>query len=295
MSKYIYLGWAHAKSGDSQNFGDELSPYLVKQISKKKIFHIPVLKDRRHLLTLIAKRFVTLKFTEFIIFTKILFGTPYILSLGSILQFYKMNGAIVWGSGIIGRSEKTGTHSYKAVRGPLTRQILLNSGHKNIPQVYGDPALILKKIYRPKPSSKKFKIGIIPHIIHFKNVINTFPENDQVLIIDLNTSNIHSVIDQICSCEVIFSSSLHGVIVPHTYGVPALWVDFSNEKLMGDNMKFEDYFLSVELSPYEAIPIDSESFFDAHQDILNKYQSRMMPHTTRVDNLIDGLLNNLPF
>jgi hypothetical protein len=40
-----------------------------------------------------------------------------------------------------------------------------------------------------------------------------------------------------------YSSSLHGVIVSHAFGVPSIWMA-SSKPLHGDGVKFDDYFAS---------------------------------------------------
>jgi hypothetical protein len=50
------------------------------------------------------------------------------------------------------------------------------------------------------------------------------------------------------------SSSLHGLIVAHAYGIPAVWCDFADRPhaIAGDGTKFHDYFASIglhDLSP----------------------------------------------
>lgn len=54
-------------------------------------------------------------------------------------------------------------------------------------------------------------------------------------------------IDELCSCDCVISSSLHGLIIAEAYGIPTLWVKFSDE-INGDDFKFYDYYASIGLS-----------------------------------------------
>ena len=53
-----------------------------------------------------------------------------------------------------------------------------------------------------------------------------------------------SVIEDICCCEAIVSSSLHGLIIADTYGIPNARVKFS-DNVTGGDFKYDDYFESV--------------------------------------------------
>ncbi len=59
------------------------------------------------------------------------------------------------------------------------------------------------------------------------------------------------MIDNILSCEIILSSSLHGLIVADAYNTPSSWIKFSN-KVYGNGFKFRDYYASI---GYEEDPI----------------------------------------
>jgi hypothetical protein len=50
------------------------------------------------------------------------------------------------------------------------------------------------------------------------------------------------------------SSSLHGIIVAHAYGVPARWVRWRHDS--GDGIKYLDYFQSVQDSTSSPVQLD---------------------------------------
>ena len=97
--------------------------------------------------------------------------------------------------------------------------------------------------------TKRYRLGIIPHIDDLHHpVIEEIREKhvDEILIIDLaHYDKWTDVIDKICSCECILSSSLHGLIVSDAYQVPSCWIELSG-KLIGGHYKFYDYASSVD-------------------------------------------------
>lgn len=150
-------------------------------------------------------------------------------------------GVKVLGSGIISRSDRIiADADWKFVRGPYTRERVEFFGG-NCPEIYGDPALLLPMMI--EPSEKKNEVGIVPHNVDYKYVSEKYV-NDNV--IGLGTRDYTRVVDKITQCSSIISSSLHGIICAHAYGIPAAWVK-PNTKLKGDNVKFEDYFASVNI------------------------------------------------
>lgn len=166
------------------------------------------------------------------------------ISVGSIAR-RAGNRVKVLGSGIISRTDKLSANAdWKFVRGPYTRERVRFFGG-DCPEVYGDPALLLPLIV--EPSQKKYEVGIVPHNVDYSYVLENYNNN----IIPLGTKNYTNVIDKITQCESIISSSLHGIICAHAYGIPAAWVK-SNTKLKGDNIKFEDYFASVNIDSVQS-------------------------------------------
>lgn len=150
-------------------------------------------------------------------------------------------GIKVLGSGIISRSDRViADADWKFVRGPYTRKRVEFFGG-NCPEIYGDPALLLPMIVGP--SEKKYEVGIVPHNIDNRYISEKYSNNN---IIGLGTRDFTKVVDRITQCNSIISSSLHGIICAHAYGIPAAWVKSKN-KLKGDDVKFEDYFASVNI------------------------------------------------
>jgi pyruvyltransferase len=73
------------------------------------------------------------------------------------------------------------------------------------------------------------------------------PLAEGVRLIDMQDP-IEEVIDRIAACELVASSSLHGLIASHAYSIPAFWIKF-RPLLSGDDSKFHDYFLSIGRDP----------------------------------------------
>ena len=163
--------------------------------------------------------------------------------LGSILQWADEH-TILWGPGFIGDDRRLSKKPKKicAVRGPLTREIIINQGY-DCPEVYGDPALLYPRLYNPRGIVKKHKIGIIPHYIDADNPWIKRLRRHGIKIINI-LDPINKVVDEILECEMIAASSLHGVIAADAYGVPSTWIELS-DKVIGKGFKFRDYFMSV--------------------------------------------------
>lgn len=179
--------------------------------------------------------------------------------IGSVIGYFTNKKTVIWGSGLVSADMEILHKPNKicSVRGPLTRKVLLDRGI-SCPPIYGDPALLISRFYTPN-IKKKYKLGIIPHVIDVDNTyLKMFKDkHPDVLIISMSDyTDWRDIPDQICSCEKIISSSLHGLIISDSYSVPNLWVKFS-DKIIGGNFKYLDYFCSVNRAETEPVYIDS--------------------------------------
>lgn len=210
----ILLSWFRASR--FPNLGDELAPWINSVMSMRPVRYVP-------------------PFTP---------GT--MLSVGSILSWSMHNSAMVWGTGFI-RSEAPdrSLQDIRAVRGHGTLQKLRDFGFLGEVPV-GDPALLVPLLLGSLGASNpiRHEIGIIPHYADFDNVrkrIAASTIRNNVRLIDIRTDNIEAFAHEVLGCRVLFSSSLHGLILSDVLGRPAQWVEFS-DKVFGNGFKFEDYF-----------------------------------------------------
>lgn len=154
--------------------------------------------------------------------------------------------ATIWGSGIYPPQSRLEAFLQKlsrrkldirAVRGPLTKQVLEKYGHQ-CPNIYGDPAILMPLIYNPN-LEKKYDYIVIPQFIKEKQFRSDHPTEH---IISMNTDDYKYVIDEIVSSKMVYTSSLHGIILAESYGVPA--VLYRGLELYKD-FKFLDYYYST--------------------------------------------------
>lgn len=199
----------------SPNVGDALTPWLINRLTGKKAVYTRAGADYNHV----------------------------ILS-GSMLN-HSNEYSTVWGAGIANWSD--GVHpraKLLAVRGPISRLRAITCGAQPS-DVMGDPALILPRVYAPSVS-KEHDLGIVPHYVDQWRVNEWYRDTCHIVNV---FDPVERVIDEIVRCKKIISSSLHGLIIAHAYGIPAVWAKFS-DSIEGDDTKYRDYFLSVGVDLY---------------------------------------------
>lgn len=254
-----------------RNWGDDLNYYMIRELTGRPVifYHNFILAKWFHM-------------------------TNY-MCIGTILDNKTTNSrcnnkTIVWGTGCVGVYWNLPSPlQILAIRGLKTQYFLKQNG-LSCPAVYGDPALLLPLIYQPKDwkvqgagvqKMQRYKVGIIPHVVDQQHpVIQEIREKyaDEVLVIDLaNYKRWTDVIDQICSCEKILSSSLHGLIVSDAYQIPNCWIELTG-KISGGYFKYHDYASSVHREFTEPARIELvEDLFSlttacAQKDIILKLQ-----------------------
>lgn len=224
---------------ENANFGDQLSPYIISKLSGKTVNHKIAAISEKNLIKFLLRyphKLRTLK--EYVLpFQKS------ILAVGSILS-YGNSLSKIWGSGFMNETDLFYGGSVCAVRGNLSAEKIMKMGGHSC-GVCGDPALLLPILYTPNVVNE-YKIGIIPHWKEYDYFYKSY--GSRYHIIDLRTTDVEFVIREILSCEKILSTSLHGIIVSHAYGIPALWIKHSS--INTDGFKFMDYFSSVNIEPY---------------------------------------------
>ena len=171
-----------------------------------------------------------------------------VVSVGSIMHKVRENDHI-WGTGVISPTgyptlfPKVLVH---AVRGPKTREVLKALGVE-VPELYGDPALLTPYLFDLSCIQKTHDLGIIPHYNDW-NALQRFASKD-VKVIDI-CAGIEPVLREVASCRNILASSLHGLVLGDCFAERAAWLQVdTGKRLVGASFKFEDYLLGTGREP----------------------------------------------
>jgi hypothetical protein len=125
-----YNTWWLGNEYGHGNFGDILTPFILNHYGIKY------------------------KYTQ-------TYANANLICVGSIARRANRNTTVL-GSGIIRGNEILAAQAnWKFVRGPHTRQRILSLGG-SCPEIYGDPALLLPRIYNPIVE-KTIDVGYVPH------------------------------------------------------------------------------------------------------------------------------------
>lgn len=205
----IGLFWWSHRDPRITNVGDALSPLIVAAVSGRPVEHAPI--DRCDL-----------------------------IAIGSIVEIAVRAGRraplAVWGSGFItdGPPSEDTPFGSAAMRGPLSASRV--SGARSV----GDPGLLASDLLAPRGAAS-IAIGLVPH----------YRDLDHPVVAALRSGSGRcrvispllpplEFLAAISSCEAVLSSSLHGLVVADSYGVPNAWIEFG-DAVIGAGYKFRDY------------------------------------------------------
>jgi hypothetical protein len=170
--------------------------------------------------------------------------TPRILLVGSIA--HRIQGKdLICGIGAKPREIPKPHFEQKVIglRGPISYDLFKRAGYdlSNI-QFLLDPGLMLRFMISENVQSKAMPAGAI-FIPHYRERyrIPTLPKDIRFCDID---APIDAVAQQILSAELVYSSSLHGLIFAHALKRPAVLVKPNSNEAM---LKYTDYYSSVAL------------------------------------------------
>ena len=214
---------------NDDNFGDQILPVLIKQL-----FGVTV---------------------------RICSDRPKVdlVSVGSVLEALArtpFEGEVrVWGSGTIGNGLlendllSNSALRLDALRGRATLDSVVNARVSDR-FALGDPGLLFSLAFPRNPEDYHGKVAIVPHYVDYDIAMRQFGDDERFIVIDVSDEPL-SVIKQISGADVVFSSSLHGLITADSYGVPNVWAKFS-DNLSGGEHKFFDYYSAFGGEPIRA-------------------------------------------
>ncbi len=236
------------------NLGDALSPVIVSALSGLPIVH---------------QRFDS--------------ASERLASVGTIGHGLKNGSVHLWGTGIDGKRHPYHRHltyyerpentefTIHALRGPFSARVFEKQGIP-VTDAYGDPVMLLPKIMSPA-TEKTHELGIVVHISELRelkdgaavrNELGRYyiPEDlrDSVKIIttltDANLTALEDRVREMTACKRILSTSLHGLVIAETYGIPCayfrpfgrgpLQVDLMDEQVFLDH-RVRDYYAGMGL------------------------------------------------
>ena len=196
-----------------------------------------------------------------------------IASIGSILEHIPP----LWDGYILGSGrllENSRLHLYNspakilAIRGPLSAKGLQGSF------ALGDPGLIANELVGYQ--KKEWDLGFMPHwqdkelVPRFQKLV---PKEQSRIVIDSSDEPL-TVLKQIASCKRMVTSSLHGMILSDSFGIPRRVEVCRAMEKDGGTFKFRDYSASIESKFTPGVMMEPNRFRveDRQHEIFDAYQ-----------------------
>lgn len=248
--------WSRCGPGEG-NFGDRLTPLLLEHFGIRCDWAPPEHAD--------------------------------LIGVGSVLEKVpdRFQG-VIWTSGLMHAHSPKNLPNARvvAVRGRLTLERLACGQSANV--ILGDGGLLGHLAHRP--GRKRFKLGLVPHFVDAGDpVVGALQGTSaEITVVDVCRPP-GEVIQAIGGCEHVLSSSLHGLVVADSLGVPNHWMELNHgvEVVQGSGFKYRDYYSVFGLAdprPFRPGPAD-------HLDtIMPLFESYQRPGLAALQ---EGLLRSL--
>lgn len=231
------------------NVGDEISPIIVEHMTGRR------------------PRWVSPDFH------------PKVIAVGSLLAYARPSDIII-GTGAI-RPQRMPLPSgaqVLALRGPRTADML---GLAGADIAFGDPGLLAARTLGIRRSAGSGSIGVIPHYVDVPEAARLLANRASVapetILVDVR-SGPRPVIEAISRVDVCVSTSLHGLIIAESLGIPAIWASIS-DGITGGNFKFNDYYEGTGRSAREP-----SGFYEAMEEAASGDTRPFRPDTAPIEN-----------
>ena len=176
---------------------------------------------------------------------------PHLLGVGSILEFATPQ-SVVLGAGYLRPDSgpvPEGT-AIVSLRGELSQR----QARCRADILLGDPLVLVDQLVQ-RSTLRHHRIGFVAHVLNVSEMRARFGKEVHLI----NPAwDPWRVIEEISTCELVASQSLHGLIVADALQIPNLWIAPS-KSMAGGRFKFDDYFSTLE-EPKEPIAAASEVF-----------------------------------
>ncbi|GAA1710387.1 polysaccharide pyruvyl transferase family protein [Isoptericola hypogeus] len=260
----IRLWWWRWRFPADLNFGDELTAPLLERLSGRPVAWTPL-------------------------------ESAEVVGAGSVLQKFlrarPTDMPQVWGAGVIAphRDPVPADFVPRAVRGRLTLEHLDPSVRDGV--ALGDPGILADRLV-DGPVAKRYALGVVPHYKDADDpTMRAIAALPGVRRINIAWSP-EEVAREIAACEVVVSSSMHGLIFADALGVPNARLKVS-DKLVGGDFKFRDYCSAFGPDRYQP-PLTPDDVRDLDvPQLVDLVTGRFRP-PTGIDDLKRGLVGALP-
>jgi pyruvyltransferase len=187
----------------------------------------------------------------------------HLLACGSMLEHANAS-SYIWGTGYMfedSQPRNLAADRVFAVRGYLTLQKLRSAGILCKNTALGDPGYLAVELGIASvldDQQKDYALGLVPHYVDRDHPwCRQILQQDDVLDLDV-TQPPEVFLANMARCQIIVSSSLHGLIFAEALGIPNLWLELG-DRVLGRGFKFRDWFslaAQPQHEPYLPKPTD---------------------------------------